>query len=988
FAAKETAFIYTAQLLIFLGLFFIYRISKDRWPHPERRSFFFYSLIAALLLIGGAGVFGVLNRSVAAPNAAQTAAPAIPGQGFAQAAANPAATLPLILIALAAVFILVGLYFLIRGYTWARLRQERSFDLMLLNFTMVLPMLAPLPVKMLLGKQIDYSSLATITTPQSITINAIFITILVVLAVAIGLLWKPRIWAISAAIFYTIFIVFFTTVFTNGYGVITGMVGALGYWLEQQGVNRGSQPWYYYVLIQIPMYEFLPALGSLLAIGMVAWRWVTGRNQPEAVSAGAEAEVAAQPNPMVREQSFEPNDPYPDGGSDPTIDPADELTVPPAGLSPELELQPPPTLALLIFWSITSIIAYSYAGEKMPWLTVHITLPMILLAAWSLGQVIEKADWSLLIRKRGWIVPLLLPVFLFSLLGALGSLLGAQPPFMGKDLESLRTTTTFLSAVAALVGSGIALFYLVRHWPAHQANRFFTLFFFAFLALLTARTAIRASYINYDYATEYLVYAHAAPGVKQALAQIEEISRRTTDGLALQVAYDNETAYPFFWYLRNYPNAVYYGATPTRSLRDAAVILVSDSNYGKIEPIVGQGYYRFDYIRLWWPNQDYFGLTRDRLLYAITNPQMRSAIFQVWFNRDYTAYGQITNKDMSTPNWNPAARMRMYVRKDIVAKLWNYGAAATTQPAVADPYEGKQVNLSADKVIGAPGSAPGQLQRPRDLALAADGSLYVADTDNNRIQHLAADGSVLHVWGTFADISKGEAPGGTLDQPWGIAVGKDGSVFVADTWNHRIQKFTSDGKFIKMWGYFGQAEKPEAFWGPRDVAVDSQGRVYVTDTGNKRVVVFDADGNFITQFGSLGLAAGQFDEEVGIAVDQQGKVYVADTWNQRIQVFAAAEDGSFKPANSWDVAAWYGQSLDNKPFIAVDNNGHVFATDPEGYRVLEFTGSGQIVRFWGDLGNGPNQFGLAGSVAVDPQGGVWVSDTGNSRLMHFTLPQQ
>ena len=65
-----------------------------------------------------------------------------------------------------------------------------------------------------------------------------------------------------------------------------------------------------------------------------------------------------------------------------------------------------------------------------------------------------------------------------------------------------------------------------------------------------------------------------------------------------------------------------------------------------------------------------------------------------------------------------------------------------------------------------------------------------------------------------------------------------------------------------MWGYFGQAEKPEAFWGPRGLAFDSQGRLYVTDTGNKRVVVFDANGNAITQFGSGGADPGQFDEPV------------------------------------------------------------------------------------------------------------------------------
>jgi DNA-binding beta-propeller fold protein YncE len=244
----------------------------------------------------------------------------------------------------------------------------------------------------------------------------------------------------------------------------------------------------------------------------------------------------------------------------------------------------------------------------------------------------------------------------------------------------------------------------------------------------------------------------------------------------------------------------------------------------------------------------------------------------------------------------------------------------------------------------------------------------------------------LQTWGSYADIAQGEAPGGTFNEPWGIALGPDGSVYVADVWNHRIQKFTAKGEFVTMWGFFGQAETPEAFWGPRDVAVDDQGRVFVTDTGNKRVVVFDANGNYITQFGQTGMALGDFDEPVGIALGPEGNIYIADTWNQRIQVFTETDTDVFAAQNTWDVNAWYGQSQDNKPYLAVDQQGNVFATDPEGYRVLEFTSQGEAVRFWGDFGTQLNRFGLAGAVAVDGEGGVWVTDTGNSRLMHFTLP--
>ncbi len=132
--------------------------------------------------------------------------------------------------------------------------------------------------------------------------------------------------------------------------------------------------------------------------------------------------------------------------------------------------------------------------------------------------------------------------------------------------------------------------------------------------------------------------------------------------------------------------------------------------------------------------------------------------------------------------------------------------------------------------------------RRANVAVASDGSLYVADTSNHRIQHLRPDGTVLQVWGEFADVTQSEAPGGTFNEPWGIALAPDGSVYVADTWNHRIQHFSATGEFLNMFGTFGQAETAFDFWGPRSVAVDDKGRVFVADTGNKRVVAFDSRG--------------------------------------------------------------------------------------------------------------------------------------------------
>ncbi len=147
--------------------------------------------------------------------------------------------------------------------------------------------------------------------------------------------------------------------------------------------------------------------------------------------------------------------------------------------------------------------------------------------------------------------------------------MGRNPPFQGKELVQLQATSQFLTSFLAALVSGIGLAVswsgagllpsMIRMPDPVRLCRVWR--------VLTARTAIQSSFYNYDNANELLVYAHSAPGVKIALDQIEEISRRTTDGLAIQVAYDNETSYPYWWYLRNYPNAQYYGAQP---LPDAA----------------------------------------------------------------------------------------------------------------------------------------------------------------------------------------------------------------------------------------------------------------------------------------------------------------------------------------------------------------------------------------------------------------------------------
>jgi DNA-binding beta-propeller fold protein YncE len=113
-------------------------------------------------------------------------------------------------------------------------------------------------------------------------------------------------------------------------------------------------------------------------------------------------------------------------------------------------------------------------------------------------------------------------------------------------------------------------------------------------------------------------------------------------------------------------------------------------------------------------------------------------------------------------------------------------------------------------------------------------------------------------------------------------------VYVADNFNHRIQKFDSNGTFVTQWGSFGSADGQFGY--PWDIAVDSSGYVYVTymyvaDNLNHTIQKFDSNGTFVTKCGSEGTGDGQFTLPQGIAVDSSGYVYVADYGNSRIQKF-------------------------------------------------------------------------------------------------------
>jgi sugar lactone lactonase YvrE len=203
-------------------------------------------------------------------------------------------------------------------------------------------------------------------------------------------------------------------------------------------------------------------------------------------------------------------------------------------------------------------------------------------------------------------------------------------------------------------------------------------------------------------------------------------------------------------------------------------------------------------------------------------------------------------------------------------------------------------------------------------------------------------------------------------------------VYVADSGNHRVQKFGPSGTFMSSIGQAGSM--PGQFNTPSGVALDATGNLYVADTGNNRIQKFDPGGNFIVSWGSTGSGNGQFNQPLAIAIDFGGNVYVADSSNYRVQKFDS--NGAF-------LAKWGSQGSGNGQFnppygIAVSSSGGaVFVADNGGHRIQQFGPTGTFVFSFGVLGSGDGEFRFPSGVAVGSADRVYVADTNNHRVQRF-----
>ena len=918
------------------------------------------------------------------------------------------------IMALVAVGLIV--YFL-RGH-WNDIRRSPASDLAVIMATLVLPFLAPFLFVFTGGDPTVFTSSADYTNQDMIVRLAIMVAACVAGAIGLAVLWfgfrrddaehprwRPHLvqWAILMGGFWLIQIVFFTTFFTNTVnGLATGVVGSLGYWLAQQGVKRGSQPVYYYALIGW-LYEFLPAVLSIggfvtvfynlvmSPVRHVKWDPVVAGDLPPSVARETQERADAQAAAVQQAAASRPVDLDSDGAPLPAS-PAPALGEP----ADDARFYRAVFAVFGIWWVIASWIAYSVAGEKMPWLLVHIALPMCVFGGWWLGYVLRRIEWRSAWRERTWLLTFVLPAILFIgliIMTVLSGDAGVESSAAGRILQWL----LIFGALGAVVFGGV---YWVLRSGFQEGMRLLAVGLAGVLLVLTIRTSFTLTYINYDMATEFLVYAHGGPDIKRALAELDTISERTVGDRNIVVAYDNDSAWPFSWYMRLYPNAKYYGESPTPDAMSAPVVIVGPANRAKVEPYMARDYVKSTYRRIWWPEMDYFDLTPDRVWGAISDPAQRQRLFDIIAFRKYRDPQNLTQfRDLS--KWPYQGEFDMYVRRDLASQIWDLAVVPMAAQDLSNVpvIEPGQVRSTAATAIynGTYDGLP--LFAPRAVAVGPNGERVIADTSNHRIVVVDGTGVELRTFGSHCNLTDptgtpcvdpdGDGPqalgDGQFFEPWGVAVDPAGQIYVADTWNGRIQVFDAEGRFLRKWGLFattnGELGDPMSLFGPRGIAIDLDGNLLVADTGNKRILRFSPDGQSLGQIGGGGVIAGRFEEPTDVKVDPtDGTVVVADAWNGRIQRFSP----SLEYAGEFAVPGWSGRDVFQKPSLTVARDGTIYATDPATALVMVFNRDGTVKAAFGGPGADNSRLGLPNGIASDLVAGqVIVADGGNNRVMVF-----
>jgi hypothetical protein len=268
--------------------------------------------------------------------------------------------------------------------------------------------------------------------------------------------------------------------------------------------------------------------------------------------------------------------------------------------------------------------------------------------------------------------------------------------------------------------------------------------------------------------------------------------------------------------------------------------------------------------------------------------------------------------------------------------------------------------LATFLVIGGPGTEPGQLRGPVDLTLDSAGNVIVADTGNNRVQKFRPDGTLVWARGK-AGGTAGNGPG-EFSRPKDVAVAPDGSVVVADSDNGRIQRLSADGAFV--------ASYPQNF-SPQSITVDADGSMFSVDTSGDSVHKLSSSGAVVRTWGGSGDQPGKFKRPFDASV-ASGFVYVVDGDNSRVQKFTNGGDFvKLWGTRAQDPEKPKPGEFLRPSGISATSDGRVYVIDRDTDRLDEFTTEGEFRLRFGDareLTSPGGVFALGSSLAVADTG--------------------
>ena len=285
---------------------------------------------------------------------------------------------------------------------------------------------------------------------------------------------------------------------------------------------------------------------------------------------------------------------------------------------------------------------------------------------------------------------------------------------------------------------------------------------------------------------------------------------------------------------------------------------------------------------------------------------------------------------------------------------------------------------------------------PRGVGMDASGNIYVADSINNTIRLITPTGMVTTLAGktpALAGSADGIGGAARFDNPYGITLDGNGTVFVADTYNFIIRKITSGAAVTTLagspqrYGLIDGVGAAARFWDPYGIAVDKAGNVYVADSSNNAIRKVTPSGEVTSYF-----ANPPFSLPSGVAVDAVGNIYVADQGNHMIRrIMPAGSEttlaGSVGKVGSSDGLGSVARF--NAPAaLALDSSGNVFVADSQNCTIRKITPSGFVTTLAGLAMTNGSANG-SGSVArfdnptgifVDAAGSIYVGDTDNNTI--------